>query len=347
MPQQMLSEVERKSAKFRDSADIGMIEGHSTSGGASGAFPCPVCGCKSFRWFTSLRDNRTGAFAESFSVARCTDCGLVGLRPQPDQDKLFAGYERGYGPYPAVGTRSAQQRPSLGQAIVGKLRHLWHVIDGNATIDRVPVRGRVLDVGAGRGELLAWLLSHGHDAIGIDPNPHVVQICRDQGLPVVHGTLDSIEVIPESFDTVVLSQVFEHLIDPVESLQTIHRLLRTGGRVILFTPNVEGWPRRVFGDEWGHWHLPYHVYLYGPSHLRAILEKTGFRVERLSSVTPGYWLELSFRLWRRKSQSGPWTETKATPSNFHPSVRLAIAPFARLLDFTSTGDCFIAVGVKR
>jgi SAM-dependent methyltransferase len=308
--------------------------------------PCPICGERTFEPYAVLRDNRTGAFDQPFRVARCSGCGLVALRPQPDQDELFAGYERGYGPYPPPRGRAEIGRLGRQEVWKRRLKHAWHVLDGNATIDRVAVTGRVLDVGSGKGDNVEFLLRQGLDAVGIDPNPRVVELGQARGLPIVHGTLETIEVVPESFDTVILSQVIEHLIEPVASLRTIHRLLRPGGRVVMLTPNIEGLPNRFFGDDWGHWHLPYHVYLYGPRQLRRLLQMTGFRVERLSTVTPAYWLHMSLTLWRHKSQATGWSLESGGRHNFHPAVRLALAPVARAVDIVGRGDCHIAVGEK-
>lgn len=307
--------------------------------------PCPLCSGTAFSPRASLRDNRTGAFEGRFLVARCTCCGLFGLRPLPDETDLASGYERGYGPYELPQVLPLTPPSSRVAALQDRLRRYWHLVDGNATIDRLPMVGRVLDVGAGQGENVAWLRDRGHDVVGLEPNPRAVEICRARGLPVIQGSLESAELETESFDTVLLSQVIEHLTDPVASLGVVRRLLRPGGRVVLLTPNVEGFPARLFGLEWAHWHVPYHVYLYGPGQLRRLLIASGFGVARLHTVTPGYWLGMSFRLKRRRSQETGWT-LPHDDWRVHPAARVAVAPVVRSLDLLGRGDCLIAVGVK-
>src|SRR5205807_2035915 len=151
------------------------------------------------------------------------------------------------------------------------LRFYWHLIDGNATVDRVKLHGRILDVGANQGENVEYLIGRGHDAIGLEPNPRACEVALSRGLPVVCGTLDSADFEPNSFDAVVLSQVVEHLPNPVRAMDTVYELLRPGGRIVVFTPNIYSVWQRCFGREWAHWHVPYHVYLYGAAQLGKLL----------------------------------------------------------------------------
>lgn len=308
---------------------------------------CPVCGSSAFEAIKALRDNRTEAFQDRrFQVARCVRCRTVGLRPLPTDDELMTGYEHGYGPFPSASTSPGSDhrvRLSLREVAKDRLRHWWHVLDGSATLDRVTLRGRVLDVGAGQGTDVSYLLRRGYDAIGLEPNPRAVESCVARGIPVVQGTLDSHDFGPEQFDTILLNQVIEHLRAPQESLREVHRLLRPGGRVVIFTPNVESVPATVFSGDWAHWHIPYHLHLFGPAQLSRILRDAGFKVASLKTVTPAFWLNMSRHLQRQQSQRTDY-RMPSTTGQPHPVVRVAIAPVFRTIDLLRRGDCLIAVG---
>lgn len=306
---------------------------------ATGA-ACPLCGGGTFSFERRLRDNRTGAFEETFTLARCEGCGLLALRPQPDPRELAAGYVRGYGPYATDDTQPVPLRQRQE-----RLRRAWHVLDGQATPDRFSLRGRVLDVGAGQGANVAYMLARGVDAFGIEPNPRSVEVCRSRGLPVVCGDLETVELEQGSFDAVLLDQVLEHLLDPVGVLKLAVRALRPGGRLVLTTPNADSLYARAFGDEWAHWHVPYHVYLYRKTDLRRLFEVAGLVPKRVTAVSPSFWLNMSLQAWRRGSQQTGWVFPDRSWQPALP-LRLLIAPPSRALDLLGRGDCLVAVGRK-
>ena len=321
---------------------------HPKESSSSEMEPCPVCGGISFLPVTSLRDNRTGSFKEPFDVARCVGCRLVALRPAPAADALARGYQDGYGPYPTDTAGGGERSSPTATSAIWKrrLRRAWHALDGSVTIDRIPLRGRVLDVGAGQGSDVAFLHSLGLDAIGLEPNLRAVEVCRMKGLPVIEGTLESADFEPGSFDVVILNQVLEHLPDPHSTLMIVRRLLRPGGSVAIFTPNVTGLPARAFGDDWAHWHVPYHLYLYGPAQLRKLLGDAGFEARVPRTLTPAFWLNMSLQARRLRSQRNGQTLPQRNWQP-HPLVRIAIAPFFRAIDLAGQGDCLFVLGTKR
>jgi SAM-dependent methyltransferase len=210
------------------------------------------------------------------------------------------------------------------------------------SVDRLPVEGRVLDVGAGTGEQVAELIRLGYESVGLEPNAQAVEIARGQRRPVRHGTAEAPPFADASFDTVILSQVVEHLVDPIVALASLRRLIRPGGRLIVLTPNVHGVPRRLFGNEWAHWHPPYHVHLFGRRQLRRAIAQAGYRLVQVTTLTPSFWLNMSVHLRRHNSQRTGWVLPSGTWQPPH-AVRLLIAPVTRTLDALGMGDCLVAV----
>jgi SAM-dependent methyltransferase len=89
-----------------------------------------------------------------------------------------------------------------------------------------------LDVGAGRGGRVAWLLENGYDAVGVEIDEGYVENGR-AFLP--HDRLiaiDPIEPYPladASFDVVLSNQVFEHVADLDALAREVARVTRPGG----------------------------------------------------------------------------------------------------------------------
>src|SRR4029453_12680547 len=82
-------------------------------------------------------------------------------------------------------------------------------------------------------------------ARGIDANEEMAEVCRARGLDVRHGdALAYLSGLPdESLGGVVAAQVVEHL-EPdylVRLIETAHRKLRPGSRIVLETINAACW----------------------------------------------------------------------------------------------------------
>ncbi len=106
---------------------------------------------------------------------------------------------------------------------------------------KVEARGRVLDIGTGRGEFLELMAQAGIGAYGIDTNAAAVDRCRAAGFEVLHtDALTHLAQLPEeSLAAITAFHLVEHL--PFEAVVAIvdHsvRVLRPGGLLIIETPN--------------------------------------------------------------------------------------------------------------
>jgi SAM-dependent methyltransferase len=103
----------------------------------------------------------------------------------------------------------------------------------------------VLDIGCGRGELLAALAAAAVPARGIDTNAAMTAIARQRGLDAVHGdALDHLASLPGgSLGGVIATQVVEHL-EPsylMRLLAEMARTLRPGAPIVLETINPACW----------------------------------------------------------------------------------------------------------
>ena len=64
---------------------------------------------------------------------------------------------------------------------------------------------------------------------------------------VTHESLLEDANLPASyFDLITMNQLIEHLWDPRECLSMVRRILSHRGRLILATPNIHGYDRRLF-----------------------------------------------------------------------------------------------------
>ena len=97
-------------------------------------------------------------------------------------------------------------------------------------------RPRILDVGCGTGANLLMLSKFG-DAEGVDLSEDALAFCRERGLENVKlGAAEKLPYDDGTFDLVTALDVVEHLDDDLGGLSEMRRVLRPGGRVLLFVP---------------------------------------------------------------------------------------------------------------
>lgn len=109
----------------------------------------------------------------------------------------------------------------------------------------IPTGSRVLDLGCGNGDLLAWL-EQNKDIIGtgIEQDEEKAATCIAKGLSVVQGDLaEEVEDYPDKcFDYVILSQTLQQVFKPAQLLRSLARI---GHKVIVSFPNFSHYSIRA------------------------------------------------------------------------------------------------------
>jgi SAM-dependent methyltransferase len=169
------------------------------------------------------------------------------------------------------------------------------------------VAGRWLDCGCADGGYAIGLADRGASHVtGVDPMEDRIAVAsgRTTGRPLeflVHEA-ENLPFPDASFDGVLLNEVLEHVADERQTLSEIHRVLKPGGYLALFSPNrwfpFEGHGLLIRGRAirfpvpWIPW-LPESLtrrYLvarnYWPGDLRRLVTDIGFVVEHHGSVFP-------------------------------------------------------------
>lgn len=165
---------------------------------------------------------------------------------------------------------------------------------------------RILDVGCGTGANLEMLQEFG-DAEGVDVSAEALSFCRERGLGNVRsGEAEALPYENDSFDLVTGLDVVEHLDDDVAGLKEMKRVLRVGGRALIFVP--------AFMFLWGvQDDISHHRRRYTMHSLRELVKGAGLEVERASYVNITFFAPILLgRLFMRATGVRPESENNIT-----------------------------------
>lgn len=146
---------------------------------------------------------------------------------------------------------------------------------------------RVLDVGTGTGFFACLLAAEGHETTGIDLTPEMIEVARAKRMPGVELVVGDCEKLPfpdGSFDAVICCQSFHHYPNVQDFFDSVARVLRPGGRLILRDMTAKSAPVRWF---FNHVEMPLvnlaghgDVHVYGVEEVRALCDRAGLVLER-------------------------------------------------------------------
>ena len=121
----------------------------------------------------------------------------------------------------------------------------------------------------------------GFEAVGIEISP-AASVCRERGYTVYEQPLHALRFPSNIFDVVTIIDVIEHMTEPRQFMQEVHRILKPSGLVLIMTPNVASWARKIMKGKWPHYKLE-HILYFNPHSLYFLLSETGFEVGSIGS----------------------------------------------------------------
>ena len=242
------------------------------------AVHCPLCHADDFDLLSTEY--------HSVAIVRCRACSLMYTSP-----RVIAPAEAYWGEYETF------------------LEEARLIFDGSARhhrdpnyreeLDMIesvsPGRGRLMDVGCNMGVLLRDARARGWTTVGVEPSPALHRIATEKlGLTVHNCFLDQVPASEHaSVDVIALSDVFEHIPDPLAFLKTARLFLKPGGILYLKLPNAR-WnllKQRMAGilgrrPDPGLWDSYERVVHYTDSTIAAMLEAGGFETVKVASGKP-------------------------------------------------------------
>ncbi|MCK4983368.1 MAG: class I SAM-dependent methyltransferase [Victivallaceae bacterium] len=281
---------------------------------------CPVCGADNRDVFIRGNDLLHDIPGE-FTLSKCA-CGMIYINPQPDNNELQKYYPDDYCPHrKRHSDRSLKKHrkfksfilrwyygcPVNNKRISPKLlrilfKPILFFLSLSTMKSMIPYHGNgdILDVGCGNGGWLIRLKEAGWNTSGVEIDQPAAQDANDIGIPTFCGTLIDAHFPDESFDVIRLHYVFEHLIDPKETLDEIRRILKPDGICYIRIPNIDSIAFSLFKEYWFALDIPRHVFNYTPKTFTQLASGHGLRVTRIHFNSPHTGFLTSLEYMRKK-----------------------------------------------
>jgi len=241
---------------------------------------CPHCASSSVEETFDLN---------GFVHHRCAECRTIYVSPRLNETctkEIFDDY------YQEMYTRSMLSVFEERKALIG--RRKFRQAASFTTIDGA---GRVLDIGAGIGEVIDVFRDEGWTTHAIEPNNAAAEWLLKRGHQEVHrGTLESY-ISPHKFDVIMAWSVIEHAEKPDQFIKKVCELLATDGVFVSEEPHGESLlvdmvrdtgmdPKRILMGE-------QHVILYSTQAYLDLHEKNG--LENIHLQTNGLDIDTIFQ----------------------------------------------------
>ena len=266
---------------------------------------CQICDGNKFTPFLCCVDYTVSK--ETFDIVSCNSCGFKFTNPIPDLQELGNYYKSN--DYISHSNTSKGLVNSLYQfvrkfTLVKKLQLIEKINKKSDT-------KYLLDVGCGTGEFLNTCQNAGWQVQGIEPDNYA----RNAAQKKYHLTVNDEDYLStafeNSFDCITMWHVLEHVPNLNERLQTLYKLLKPNGRLIIAVPNCSSYDAQQYQKYWGAYDVPRHLHHFTPNDIQALVSKNSMEVERvMPMIFDSFYVSLlseKYKTGSSKLLSGFWT----------------------------------------
>jgi len=227
---------------------------------------CPVCGSKDSRHLFWTCDYVRRISDDRFGVRRCRNCGVGFLSPRPAEDRIGDFYDDTY--YWWAEQQGRQLSPE--EQLAARMPQ----IEAKAACLAHLAPGRLLDIGAQKGEFLYVMRQRGWNVEGVEFSARPPNLFD---MSIRYGEFLDMPFETSSLDVVTLWAVLEHVYHPRAYIRKVSSLLKRGGSALILVTNFNSIQGRIYrADDY-----PRHLTLFTKGSLRRLLEESGLKVRRL------------------------------------------------------------------
>jgi SAM-dependent methyltransferase len=218
----------------------------------------------------------------TFKIYHCKNCNTAFSIPRVETESLYETiYKNGemvpeYNRYWHYAKIVKKIKKPL-EYLTKKESVYWSIKEALAVKVKDKKASKILEIGSGLGYLTYSLIKDNYDAIGLDISQVAVKQAIDNfGNHFVCA--DLFEFAPqhiESFDFVILTEVIEHIENPLDFIETIISLLKPNGQAIITTPNKSLYPKEAI---WASTSPPVHLWWFSEESMIFIAKRLKIKI---------------------------------------------------------------------
>jgi SAM-dependent methyltransferase len=280
---------------------------------------------------------------DPFEYFECSFCGCLQIVSVPEDISRY--YPQGYyahsespvaqfaNPLRAKLLRERTKFAISGRGLIGRTAFNRKPEWGAASLRPLhPSRTTsILDVGCGTGLRLYILCELGfQNLLGVDPHIKASQTYRN-GLKIEKKSLRD---IAGSWEIIMFHHAFEHIHNPLETLQQVRRLLAPNGHCILRIPTAESHAWEHYRTDWVQLDAPRHFFLHTRASINHLANASGLRLTGVAYDSTEFQF-VGSELYRRNISL---TDSATHPRLFSKTVENQFKAEAKKLNAQGKGD---------
>lgn len=182
-------------------------------------------------------------------------------------------------------------------------RNLQQVLD--KVKPYVNKNAKMLDAGCAMGFMVELARSYGYNAYGFDPSSYALSRATS-GIKqyVSKATVKTASYPKNYFDVITLTDIIEHVQDPIASMKTLRQFLKHNGLMVIATGDTQSIAAKLLGKHWTFYIPPQHLFFLSKDNLTTMLHRAEF--VPVSWFRVGKWLSLDYILHLAQSAGDFW-----------------------------------------
>lgn len=227
---------------------------------------CPICNSNNFNiiYSDSLGENlplfdynfNNDLTQKSYRIVKCKICSHFYASPLPINISSYYQHEKIDTNYLDI----SEQRILTAEKLIKIIR-------------KYKTSGNLLDIGCGTGDFLE-IASRNFKVEGLEISFWAANIASKRGFKVEQCYIKDLSTVNQ-YDIITLWGVIEHFERPRIEIEHIYKLIKPGGLLFIWTPDISSWIAKIMKKKW--WNFQgQHIQLFTKESLNYLLVKQNF-----------------------------------------------------------------------